>query len=101
MEVYDKLLGDGPLPFFLTLQGSDNKTVCAAVRRAVKARFAKASGEEGINPEAVKDLLEACEKIVEYRDRSGPLSFQLEKADYFFEMARKAIAKANGEEVPA
>ena len=50
---------------------------------------------------AAPDLLAACEKMVAYRDRSGPLSFQLEKADYFFEMARQAIARADREEQPA
>ena len=59
------------------------------------------NGCDGINPEAVKYLLAACKKMVEYRDRAGPMGFQLEKADDFFAMARKAISKATGEEVPA
>lgn len=46
------------------------------------------------------DLLATCEKIVDYRNRSGPVGFQLEKADYFFEMARQVIFKATGEDVP-
>ncbi len=39
-------------------------------------------------------LLVACEKMINYRDRVGPISFQLEKADDFIHPMRVAAAAA-------
>lgn len=39
-------------------------------------------------------LLDACKKLIAYRDAYGPLNFQLEKADDFIHMMRIAIAAA-------
>ena len=45
---------------------------------------------------AAPDLLAACEKMVDYRRRVGPLEFQLEKCDDFIHMMKVAITAATG-----
>lgn len=45
---------------------------------------------------AAPELLNACEKLVDYRRRAGPLGFQLEKCDDFICMMKVAISKALG-----
>lgn len=47
---------------------------------------------------AAPDLLTAGRGLIAYRDRVGPLNFQLEKADDHFNQLRAAIARAT--EVP-
>ncbi len=44
---------------------------------------------------AAPALLEACEGLIAYRNRNT-LNFQLEKADYFIDLMRAAIAQAKG-----
>ena len=39
-------------------------------------------------------LKAACKGLIDYRDRVGPLGFQLEKADDFIGQMRAAIAAA-------
>lgn len=60
----------------------------AEVQRIANARLIAAAPE----------LLEVCEKIVDYRRRTGPLGFQLEKLDDFIHMAKVAISKAMGDQ---
>lgn len=49
---------------------------------------------------AAPDLLAACEKLVSYRRRVGPLNFQLEKANDYIRMIEQAIAAAHNEATP-
>jgi hypothetical protein len=42
-------------------------------------------------------MLEACEKLIAYRDRAGAINFQLEKADDYIRMMRAVIARVKGE----
>jgi len=39
----------------------------------------------------ILDVSEPCAKLVDYRDKAGPLGFQLEKADYFIDEIRKSL----------
>lgn len=38
------------------------------------------------------DLVDLADAFVNYRDRVGPLGFQLEKADFWFDRLRAALA---------
>jgi len=49
-------------------------------------------------PRPWEDLLEACKELIAYRDRNGPLNFQLEKADDFIHRMRVAVDKAERRE---
>lgn len=44
---------------------------------------------------AAPDLLAACEKLVDYRRRVGPLNFQLEKADDYIQAIAAATSEAS------
>ena len=45
---------------------------------------------------AAPDFLEVCKRLIAYRDSSGPLNFQLEKADDFIRLMRIAVEKVEG-----
>ena len=47
---------------------------------------------------AAPAMLEAAKKLVDYRNRVGPLNFQLEKADDFIRELEAAIAAAHPKE---
>lgn len=51
--------------------------------------FAKDAAEENAKREAV---IEAARGLLEYRKRSGPLNFQLEKADDYLRIMRESLA---------
>lgn len=51
-------------------------------------------------PLVYNPLQDACSEFIRYRDRVGPLGFQLEKADDYFRLIREALTEETGAAPP-
>jgi hypothetical protein len=72
-------------------------TVCVVSSGGVKPEQARANAALIA---AGPDLLEACQKLIDYRNRNTR-NWQTEKAEDYFRMIRLAITKATGQQEPS
>lgn len=84
-------IGDAGQTVFGPPNGSISPTTIAHTIRADAAYIVLACN-------AYPALVEALKGIVKYRDSVGALGFQLEKLDDYLNIARAALAQAQGDE---
>jgi hypothetical protein len=91
LTLADEIVERNPPNGLIFSMGGEDQSVEVVVRRVNGVTVDRHLNElRG----TISNLVTACEKLIDYRRRVGPLNFQLEKADDYIRMIEREVAAA-------